>query len=283
MGALWMLVAGLLFACMGVLVKYAASHYSSSELVFYRSLFGLIIVSLMLRHARLGHLTAHWRSHVWRGLSGTLAMLLFFYCLTVLPLATAITLNYTSSLFLSALTVLVLHEKFHARLSFSLLLGFIGIVLLLHPTLAHDQLLSGLLGLCSGGLAGIALLNVRQLGLLGESGLRVVFYFNLIATLISGVWMLREPLHSIAAADLPVLIALGATATLAQLAMTHAYRVGHTLVVGALAYSTIIFAALFGLLFWQEALSWSARLGMFIIIASGVLSLRLAPSTKDQS
>ena len=278
MGSLWMLVAGILFACMGMLVKYGGTHFSSSELVFYRSFFGLLIVYAMLHRSNVLLSTQHWRGHLWRGLSGTIAMMLFFYCIAVLPLATAVTLNYTSSLFLSALTVLVLKDKFHAPLSSALVVGFIGVVLLLHPTLEHDQLLPGLLGLISGLLAGVALLNVRQLGILGEPGMRVVFYFNLIATLVSGVWMLSDELHSLSLRDLPLLIAIGASATFAQLAMTRAYRTGQTLVVGSLAYSTIVFSALFGLLFWDELLSISAWLGIALIIASGMLSLRLAPA-----
>lgn len=276
-----MLVAGLMFACMSALVKSSAPHFSSSELVFYRSFFGLLIVYGMLRQQQVTLHTAHWREHLWRGLSGTLAMMLFFYCITVLPLATAITLNYTSSLFLSALTVLVLKEKFHAPLSSSLVIGFAGVVLLLHPALMQDQLVPGLLGLISGMLAGVALLNVRQLGLLGESGMRVVFYFNLIATLVSGAWMLHYPLHPVALSDLLLLVTIGASATFAQLAMTRAYRTGQTLVVGSLAYSTIVFSALFGLLFWGELLSLSAWFGIALIIASGMLSLRLSPHLNE--
>jgi drug/metabolite transporter (DMT)-like permease len=278
-----MLVAAVLFACMGVLVKHGAAHFSTGELVFYRSFFGLIIMYAMLLRSKVALSTQHWRSHLWRGLSGTVAMMLFFYCISVLPLATAITLNYTSSLFLSALTVLVFKEKFHMPLSSSLATGFIGVILLLHPTLEHDQLLPGLLGLVSGLLAAVALLNVRQLGVLGEPGMRVVFYFNLIATLGSGAWMLHDNLHMISLADLPLLIAIGASATFAQLAMTRAYRTGQTLVVGSLAYSTIVFSALFGLWFWHELLSLSAWLGIALIIASGMLSLRLAPIHTEAS
>ncbi|ADE10941.1 DMT family transporter [Sideroxydans lithotrophicus] len=273
-----MLVAGLLFACMGVLVKYGSSHFSASELVFYRSFFGLLIVYAMLHRAKVVLATRHWRSHLWRGLSGTVAMMLFFYCIGTLPLATAITLNYTSSLFLSALTLLVLKEAFHAPLSSALAVGFAGVVLLLHPTFEHDRLLDGLLGLLSGLLAAVALLNVRQLGALGEPGMRVVFYFNLIATLASGAWMLQDQLHAISLNDLPLLVGIGAAATFAQLALTRAHRTGQALVVGSLAYSTIVFSALFGLLFWHELLSLSAWLGIALIIASGMLSLRLAPT-----
>lgn len=272
-----MLAAGFLFACMGMFVKLGSAHFSSSELVFYRSLFGLLLVFVMLRGRRLSFATPHAMGHVWRGLSGTAAMLLFFYCITVLPLATAITLNYTSSLFLTLLTILVFKDRFHLPLTGALAIGFTGVVLLLRPTLDHDQLLPGLLGLSSGLLAGIALLNVRQLGRQGEPASRIVFYFNLIATLASGLWMLHTPLHTPTLGNLPLLIAIGACATLAQLAMTRAYRLGQTLSVSALSYSTIAFASLFGMLRWHEMLPLSGWLGMLLIVASGVLSLKLAP------
>jgi drug/metabolite transporter (DMT)-like permease len=272
-----MLVAGLLFACMGVFVKLGGTHFSSSELVFYRSFFGLIFITAVLLHKRTTLATTHWNGHLWRGLSGTVAMMLFFYCIANLPLATAITLNYTSSLFLTALTLIIFKDRFHLPLTASLALGFVGVVLLLHPTLERDQFVSGLMGLTSGFLAGVALLNVRQLGLKGEPAVRVVFYFNLVATLFSAIWMAQDDVHPVAASDLPLLLALGASATFAQLAMTRAYRVGQTQVVSTLSYSTIAFASLFGLLLWQETLPLEGWLGIVLIIASGVLSLRLAP------
>jgi len=278
-----MLAAASLFACMGALVKLGAPHFSSGELVFYRSFFGLLVVYALLHRSRIRLSTFHWRTHLWRGLSGTVAMLLFFHCITVLPLATAITLNYTSSLFLSLLTVLVLKEKFHLPMSAALATGFAGVVLLLQPTLQHEQFADGLLGVASGLLAGIALMNVRHLGMLGEPGMRVVFYFNLIATVASALWILGDELHSISLADLPLLIAIGAAATFAQLFMTRAYRTGHTLVVGSLAYTTIVFSALLGLMFWHEHLSIEAWLGMGLIIASGVLSLKLSPKIQEKT
>jgi drug/metabolite transporter (DMT)-like permease len=278
-----MLAAASLFACMGALVKLGAPHFTSGELVFYRSFFGLLVVYALLHRSRIRLSTFHWRTHLWRGLSGTVAMLLFFHCITVLPLATAITLNYTSSLFLSLLTVLVLKEKFHLPMSVALAIGFAGVVVLLQPTLEQEQFADGLLGLASGLLAGIALMNVRHLGMLGEPGMRVVFYFNLIATVASAIWILGDELHTVSLADLPLLIAIGASATFAQLFMTRAYRTGHTLVVGSLAYTTIVFSALFGLVFWREHLSIEAWLGMGLIIISGVLSLKLSPKIQEKT
>lgn len=271
-----MLVAGLLFACMGVFVKLGGAHFSSSELVFYRAFFGLLVVIAVLRHRRTPLATPHWRGHLWRGLSGTVAMMLFFYCIANLPLATAVTLNYTSSLFLTALTLIIFKERFHLPLTASLTLGFVGVVLLLHPTLERDQFLGGLMGLTSGFLAGVALLNVRQLGLKGEPADRVVFYFNVVATLFSAIWMAQGEIHRPTPPELALLLAIGASGTFAQLAMTRAYRIGQTQAMSSLSYSTIAFASLFGLLLWQETLPLEGWLGIALIIGSGMLSLRLA-------
>lgn len=277
MGSLWMLVAGLLFGCMGVFVKLGAAHFSYGELVFYRSFIGLLLVYLIMRSQRVGIATQYWRNHLWRGISGSVALGLYFYCITVLPLATAVTLNYTAPLFLTLLTMLVFKEKFHLPLSIAIALGFGGVVLLLQPTLQHDQLLPGVLGLISGFLAGVAYLNVKQLGIIGEPDTRTVFYFSLTATIGSGVWMLFDTVHTITPQSFAILLGIGSTATLAQLAMTRAYRTGNTLVVGSLAYSTIVFASIFGMLLWNEVLPLSSWLGMTLIIAGGVLSLRLSP------
>jgi drug/metabolite transporter (DMT)-like permease len=91
------------------------------------------------------------------------------------------------------------------------------------------------------------------------------------------VWMLFDSVHVITPQGFAILLGLGSTATLAQIAMTHAHRVGNTLVVSSLAYSTIVFASLFGMLLWNEVLPFSSWLGMALIIAGGVLSLRLSP------
>ena len=272
-----MLIAGLLFGCMGVFVKLGAAYFSHIELVFYRSFIGLLLVYGIMRQQRVSLATRHWRAHLWRGISGSLALALFFYCITVLPLATAVTLNYTAPLFLTLLTLLVFKDKLNLPLTGAITLGFCGVVLLLHPTLQHDQLLPGLLGLISGFLAGVAYLNVRQLAMMGEPDTRTVFYFSLLASLGSGVWLLFGTMHPVTPQNFAILLGLGSTATLAQLAMTRAYRVGKTLVTASLAYSTIVFASLFGLLLWNETLPLSSWLGMAFIIASGVLSLRLSP------
>ena len=93
MGALWMLVAGFMFGCMGVFVKLGAAYFSHVELVFYRSVLGLLMVYLIMRQQGVKVATKHWSSHLIRGVSGTVALALYFYCITVLPLATAVLIS----------------------------------------------------------------------------------------------------------------------------------------------------------------------------------------------
>lgn len=275
--SLWMVIAGFLFGCMGVFVKLGAEYFSSAELVFYRSFFGLLVIALIIRSQRLSAATLYWKAHLWRGLSGFVALMLFFYAIGQLPLATAVTLNYTAPLFLAFLSVTILKEPPRLPLLLAILTGFAGVVALLQPTLHHDQLAAGLMGLISGFLAAIAYLNVRQLGRLGEPSYRIVFYFTLICTIGGGIWMAAHTFHAITPSNVLLLLGLGTTATLAQLAMTQAYREGDMLAVGSLAYSTVVFASLWGILLWQEILSLSSWLGIALITLSGIIASRVTP------
>ena len=271
-----MVVAGFLFGCMGVFVKLGAPFFSSAELVFYRSLFGLLVIALIVISRNLTVATRHWKMHVWRGLSGFAALMLFFYAIGRLPLATAVTLNYTAPLFLAFLSVLILKERPHLPLILAILLGFAGVVLLLRPTLHQEQITAGLMGLASGFLAAIAYLNVKQLGQIGEPSFRIVFYFTLVCTVGGGLWMAAHTFHPVKPLSFLLLLGLGTSATLAQLAMTRAYREGNTLVVGSLAYSTVVFASLWGIALWHEMPPLFSWLGIALIILSGTLASRVA-------
>ena len=274
MRSLWMLIAGLLFSCMGLLVKLGSVYFSSTELVFYRSIIGFLIISVIIGIKGLPVATLHWKNHCWRGLSGLSSLLMFFYCITELPLATAVTLSYTSPLFLTLFTTIMLKEHFHWQFAVSVIIGFAGVVLLLHPSIQEEQWTAGIIGLASGFLAAVAYLNIKFLGNLGEPDWRVVFYFTLISTIITSIWMIFDTFHPITPFNFLLLMGIGITATLAQLALTRAYRTGRVLVVGALAYSTVLFACVWGILIWDEILSLLSLTGIGCIVASGLLSLK---------
>lgn len=267
-----MLIAAFGFAVMGALVKVGAAKFNSAELVFYRSLFGLMAIYVYIFAKKLPLATPVMGKQMSRALVGFASLVLFFYAIAHLPLATAVTLNYTSALFLALLMPLMLHEKPKPILYAMILLGFVGVVMLLKPSFAKQDLIAGAVGLLSGFGAAFAYVHVKQLGNLGEPDWRTVFYFTLISTIASGFWMLLQSYTALAWNDILTLLGLGTSATIAQLAMTRAYRTGKTLTVASLAYTTVIFASLFGVLFWQEALSLSEYVAIGIIILSGIVS-----------
>ncbi len=269
MQALWMIAASFLFACMGVCVKLAAATHSAVEITFWRSFISLILMFGLVRLRGVSLKTAHWRWQVTRGAVGFSALFSYFYAITLLPLATAVTLNYTSAIFL-ALYLGFAGMRMRKGILASLMLGLVGVVLLLKPTFHADQLMGGLIGLGSGVLAGMAYFSVRELGARGEPETRTVFYFSLVSSIGAGVWLLFSEIHPMELRSGLFLLGVACFATAAQLAMTRAYSRGKTLMSAALAYSTVIFSSLFGMLIWGEVMAASSWLAVGLIVASGV-------------
>ena len=121
-------------------------------------------------------------------------------------------------------------------------------------------------------MSGWAYLQVRELSLLGEPGWRVVFYLSVTGVAMSAVWATLTGWHPLSAEALPYLAGIGLSATIAQLCMTHAYKVGNKFTVASLSYLTIVFSALAGVMFLGDSITWQETFGMIIIVASGVLS-----------
>lgn len=273
LGSLWMLVAALGFAVMGALVKAGAAKFSSVELVFYRSVFGLLTIYAIVLFKGHSLKSPVVGKQMARAIVGFLSLVCFFVALAHLPLATAITLNYTSPLFVAVLLPFTLNERSSKLLYLAILLGFIGVVLLLKPSIHGSDALYGMLGLMSGFGAAWAYIYVKQLANIGEPDWRTVFYFTLVSTIGAIAWMLPYRFTPVTWGDLPIIIGLGFSATLAQLAMTRAYRTGNTLTVASLAYTTVIFASLFGAWLWQETLTMPEYAAIGIIVLGGLVSL----------
>jgi S-adenosylmethionine uptake transporter len=283
MQSLWMLVASLLFACMGVCVKLAAATHSAVEITFYRSFISLLIMFVLVRLHGVRLATPYWRWQVSRGVIGFAAIFAYFYAIILLPLATAVTLNYTSAIFL-AIYLALAGMRMGGGILGALLVGLLGVAMLLKPTLHADQLSAGLIGLGSGVLAGMAYFSVRELGARGEPETRTVFYFSLVSSVCAGLWLLFGELHAVDLRSGLLLLGVASFATAAQLAMTRAYTRGKTLLSAALAYSTVIFSSLFGVLFWGEVLDASAWFAIALIILSGIAAThfsRASPVEQD--
>jgi drug/metabolite transporter (DMT)-like permease len=283
MQSLWMLVASLLFACMGVCVKLAAATHSAVEITFYRSFISLLIMFVLVRLRGVRLATPHWRWQISRGVVGFAALFAYFYAIILLPLATAVTLNYTSAIFL-AIYLALAGMRMSGGILGALLVGLLGVAMLLKPTLHADQLSAGLIGLGSGVLAGMAYFSVRELGARGEPETRTVFYFSLVSSVCAGLWLLFGELHAVDLRSGLLLLGVASFATAAQLAMTRAYMRGKTLLSAALAYSTVIFSSLFGVLLWGEVLDAAAWFAIGLIVLSGIAAThysRASPVEQD--
>ncbi|MCF8150154.1 MAG: DMT family transporter [Burkholderiaceae bacterium] len=280
MHSLWMIAASLLFASMGVCVKLGSEIFSAAELVFWRGFLAMLIIGGYILLRRLPLATPHFRVHVARGLSGFVALVLYFQAISLIPLAVAVTLNYTSPLFLALLLAMWLREPVKRGFHGALIAGFVGVVFLLQPTLGGEQWLGAVFGLASGVVSSLAYLNVRRLGELGEPEWRTVFYFSAVSSLGGLPWMLAgNPWRAIDLQGGLLLLGVGGFGVLAQLCMTAAYKRGQTLVSASLAYSTVVFASGFGVLLWGETLTPTGWLGVILIITSGLLTTALSRRT----
>jgi len=268
-GFLWMLIATLFFSLMGTTVKLGSEYFSPIELVFYRSAISLIFIFFIMNINKVTIKTDYLILHFKRSLVGFISLLLFFYAIGHLPLSTAISLNYTSPLFLGILLPFILNRKLNYKVYAMVLIGFIGVFLILKPTFNDESIYAGVIGLFSGLGAAVAYLYLTQLGQLKEPDIRTVFYFTLISTIGSAFLLINQEIHTPRINDFKVLIGLGASATIAQIAITRAYRVGNTLGNASLSYLTIIFSAFIGILLFKEIIDYVSIFGMLLIITSG--------------
>ena len=293
MQALWMLLGAAFFATMGVCVKFGSEHFNSAELVFYRGVVGLVFMAAVARQQKVSVRTQHLGMHVWRSVIGVVSLSAWFYAISKLPLATSMTLNYISSVWVAAFIVggsLVNWKPGQGQslasqgpLALTVIAGFTGVVMVLRPTMAQDQIYAGLIGLMSGFFAVFAYMQVTALGRVGEPETRTVFYFT-IGTLIAGlVGMAFMGVSTWEWAHAVWLVPVGVFASLGQLCLTRAYSQGATLVVANLQYSGIVFAALYSLLLFGDDIPLIGWMGMALIIASGItatlLRARVAPQT----
>jgi len=290
MQASWMILASLFFSMMGVCVKFASTHFHTFELVFFRGLIGVIFMASLCRMQGVPLRTPIPMMHVWRSVVGVTSLAAWFYAIGYLPLATAMTLNYMSSIWVAVFLVggtLVLGRLPDASrqgpIVLTVIAGFVGVILLLRPTIEQDQLFAGIIGLLSGLIAALAYIQVAALGRLNEPEARTVFYFSVGTTVVGAALMLVTGMSPWVWPSVLWLLPVGVLAALGQLSMTKAYSRGSTLVVANLQYSGIVFGALFGLMLFAEHIPLMGWLGMALIMASGIASTILRNRTLPQA
>lgn len=298
MQALWMVLGAFLFASMGVCIKFASAHFNPAELVFYRGLIGLVLTWLLARSQRVSLVTRYPGMHAWRSLIGVSALAAWFYAIAALPLATAMTLNYMSSVWIAAFFVggalltwrpsaATPRPALQGPLVLTVLAGFAGVVMMLRPSLDQNQMFAGLVGLLSGMVSAFAYMQVVALSRVGEPETRTVFFFAVGSSTAGAAAMLLVGTSPWPGLPGLWLLPLGLFATGGQLCMTRAYASAKTqrgtLVVANLQYSGIVFASIYSVLLFGDRIPAIGWAGMALIVASGILATvlrtRAAPGT----
>jgi S-adenosylmethionine uptake transporter len=290
MQALWMVLAAFFFATMAVGIKIASATFSTAELVLYRGLVSVVFMAVVMRSRHVPLITPVPWMHAWRSVIGVASLASWFFAIAHLPLATAMTLNYMSGVWVAAFVVggalLYGQSARQGPLMATVLAGFAGVVMMLRPTLDQNQLFAGLVGLLSGMGAALAYIQVTALGKVGEPESRTVFYFSVgttLAGLLGVAWSGFTPSDQVTWQAAAWLVPIGVLASGGQWCMTRAYSRGATLLVANLQYTGIIFAAIYSLLLFGDQLPLIGWAGMALIVLSGVaatvLRTRALPGT----
>ena len=265
-------MASFLFAAMGATIKVASHQLDNEMLVFLRNLIGLLLILPLIWRMGLARIRTHRPGmHLLRSLTGLSAMYCFFYALAHLNLAEAMLLNYSAPLFIAVIAVLWLGEQITLTLFIALLCGFAGIALILKPDtgiIAPAALVGSLAGL----FAGIAMVSIRRMSD-SEPPLRIVFWFSLITTLVSAIpllWHWQPPTTD----TIAIMLLAGVFATGGQILLTRSYTLAPASRVGPYIYTSVLFAALMGWLFWHETLDAWALFGAILVCCSGILAIR---------
>jgi S-adenosylmethionine uptake transporter len=281
-----MILGSFFFATMAVGIKVSSASFSTFELVFYRGVVSVIFMGLVLRARDTKLRTPVPMMHAWRTFIGVLSLGSWFYAIAHLPLATAMTLNYMSGVWVAAFIVggAVMYGQAERQgpLMATVLAGFAGVVMMLRPTLDQHQLFAGLVGLLSGMGAALAYMQVMALSKVGEPEGRTVFYFSVGSAIAGGAGILFTGFTPWAAVSWQAaawLVPIGVLASLGQWCMTRAYSRGSTLLVANLQYSGIVFAAFYSLLLFGDQVPLIGWAGMGVIVVSGLAATALRTRT----
>jgi len=258
------------FSVMAMCIKTVSSELPAAQLVFFRSVVGLLIIlPIVLPKGTQFIKTSILHVHMFRGFISLCAMTCFFYAIGNVGLSEATLLNATSPLFIGLLAMPVLKEKISRRTAIALIIGFIGVSFILKPGTALFTF-AALIGLCSGLLIASAKILVRYMART-EPVLRTVFYFSIFSTLYSSIlmiWIWQTPELN----DVLIMIAAGIFATGGQTLLTYAFTHNEAVTVAPFTYVTVVIATLIGWFGWNELPDIGSGIGAVLII-SACLSL----------
>ncbi|KEA64154.1 Permease of the drug/metabolite transporter (DMT) superfamily [Marinobacterium lacunae] len=279
LSARYMLVSSLGFALMGACVKAAgASGLPVLEIVAVRALISLVLSFIDIRRKRIPMLGQNRPLLMLRGVFGTIALIAVFYSVTTLPIAQAILLQYIHPTFTAVLALFFLKERINLGTVLCIVLSFIGLSLVTAPQWsAHSTTdiswLAIAAALTGAFTSACAYVVVRKLAQTEDPSV-IVIYFPMVAAPISAVLLIAQQSFVVPTLyQLTLLVAIGVLVQIAQIALTKAMSVENAGKVSAYGYIQVVFAALLGMMFFDEIpTGWTLAGGVFIIAGAFINS-----------
>ena len=261
-----MIIATILFSVMHASIKYMSSSLHPFEIAFFRNLFGLIVIApWFIRYGLEPLKTKKIKLHLARSFFNVIAMLSFFYSLSIAPLADVASLAFTAPLFASILAVVFLKEIIGIKRIIAIVLGFIGAIIVIDPV--YSSINNGhILTLLSASVWSVSLIIIKILGRT-ESSVTITSYMVIIMIPLSGIAALfywETPTIN----DLIFLVIIGISGTAAQMLLAQALRQGDTSIIMPFDFLKLIWAVGIGYLFFFEVPSLNTWLGSIIIFLS---------------
>jgi drug/metabolite transporter (DMT)-like permease len=268
-GVYYMLLALLFFASMNVLVKYIP-RIGAVEIVFVRSVVSLIISYVVLKKKKI-HLWGNNKKWlIIRGIAGSIGLLFFFTSIKVMPLGSAIAIQYLSPIFTSLLGIFIVKEKVNSWQWFFFALAFVGVIAIqgFDSRVTLEQALIGVGGALGAGMAYNSIRKLKD----SDHPLVIIFYFPLVTIPVTGIYLLTNWLQP-TLFEFAILIAIGVVTQFAQYYMTKAYQADTLSKVSSIQYLGMVFALGFGYFLFDETYNFKSGMGIMIIIIAVVLNV----------
>ena len=207
-----------------------------------------------------------------RSVLGFAAFSILFLSVKQIPLVDSLTLFNTAPLWVPFLAFIFLKERFSYKTLLCIVLGFLGIILVIHPRVAAMNFIGDAEALLAGLGASFVIVIMRFLK--EEEHQRVVLYYGIISTVISfffiyNSWKMPEGVEWL------LLVGAGICMYSMQMLATQAFHYAKATVLGPLSYSSIIASGVIGLIFWDQVPTLTSIAGMLVVIVSGILILFL--------
>ena len=270
-GAFFIVAWELSSAISAAIIKQVSISLPNESIVFFRNLFGLIILAPLLIQAGTNILqTDNLKLHLARAGFGMGAMYCFFYAIAHISLGDTMLIKSTIPLIIPFVSLIWLKESISARIIVAGIVGFIGVFLILEPNGETDW--ASLVALSSSLMAALAFVTVRKLSAT-EPTLRIVAYFAIFGVLISSIpliWAWQTP----TLIEYMMLMAIGLITTIGQLFLTLGYQNAPASSVGIFTYTSVPFGTFLGWLFFEEILDINSLFGAVLIVLAGFIVLR---------